>query len=48
MLCVYDKFDAFINRVNANEGCDSDSLTTDEADELRTQAEDIRIRLLDC
>jgi hypothetical protein len=33
--------DAFINQVNANEG--SDALTADEAHELRTQAEDIRI-----
>jgi hypothetical protein len=39
------KLGAFINQVNANER--SDTLTADEADELRTQAEDIR-NALDC
>ena len=37
---VCDILDAFINQVNANEK--SDALTADEADEPRTQAEDIR------
>jgi hypothetical protein len=38
--------DAFINQVNANERSDT-TLTPDQADELRTQAEDIRNQL-DC
>jgi Tol biopolymer transport system component len=37
---------ALINQVNANER--SNTLTADEADELSTQAEDIRNGLLDC
>jgi WD40-like Beta Propeller Repeat/HYR domain len=43
---VRDKLGAFINQVNANER--RDILTPDQADELRTQAEDIRDDLLDC
>jgi dipeptidyl aminopeptidase/acylaminoacyl peptidase len=39
------KLGAFINKVNANEG--RGTLTTEQADELRTQAEDIMSRL-DC
>jgi hypothetical protein len=42
-----NRFDAFINQVNAAERRD-DTLTADQADELRTQAEDIRDVLLDC
>jgi hypothetical protein len=41
------KLGAFINQVNAAERRD-DTLTADQADELRTQAEDIRDVLLDC
>jgi hypothetical protein len=37
---------AFINQVNADER--RDTLTADQADELRTQAEDIRSELLEC
>jgi hypothetical protein len=37
---------AFINQVNANER--RDTVTADQADGLRTQAEDITIKLLDC
>jgi hypothetical protein len=38
-----------INQVNAAERRDDNTLTADEADELRTQAEDIRNELLlDC
>jgi hypothetical protein len=40
------KFDSFINQVNAAER--RDTLTADQADDLRTQAEDITIKLLDC
>jgi hypothetical protein len=40
------KLGAFINQVNANER--RDTLTADEADELRTQAEDIQNVLLLC
>jgi hypothetical protein len=40
---------AFINQVNATERRNDDTLTAAEADELRTQAEDIRNELLlDC
>ena len=35
-----------IDQVNANET--RDTLTADQADDLRTQAEDIRNKLLDC
>jgi hypothetical protein len=38
------RFDTFINQVNANER--HDMLTADQADDLRTQAEDIRNELL--
>jgi hypothetical protein len=41
------KLDAFIDQVNANERR-GDTLTADQADDLRTQAEDIRDELLDC
>jgi hypothetical protein len=37
---------AFINQINANER--RDTLTADQADELRTQAEEVRSQLLDC
>ena len=40
------RFDTFINQVNANER--RDRLTAEQADDLRTQAEDITIKLLDC
>jgi hypothetical protein len=40
-----DELDAFINQVNANER--RDTLTADQADDLRTQAEDI-LNQLDC
>jgi hypothetical protein len=41
------RFDTFINQVNAAERRDNDdTLTADQADELRTQAEDIRDELL--
>jgi hypothetical protein len=43
---VCGKLGAFINKVNAAER--RDMLTGDQADELRTQAEDITIKLLDC
>jgi hypothetical protein len=43
---VGGKLGAFINQVNANER--RDTLTADQADDLRTQAEDIIIKLLDC
>jgi hypothetical protein len=43
---VCGKLGAFINQVNANER--RDTLTSDQADDLRTQAEDITIKLLDC
>ena len=42
---VCGKLGAFINQVNANER--RDTLTADQADELRTQAEGIRTSL-DC
>jgi hypothetical protein len=49
------RFDTFINQVNAAErrhgddDDDDDALTADQADELRTQAEDTRdVLLLDC
>jgi hypothetical protein len=38
----------FINQVNANERRGDDTVTADQADELRTQAEDIRDVWLDC
>jgi hypothetical protein len=41
------KLGAFINQVNANERR-GDTLTADQADELRTQAYHIRDALLDC
>jgi hypothetical protein len=41
------KLGAFINQVNANERRGG-TLTADQADDLRTQAEDIRDALLDC
>jgi hypothetical protein len=45
---VCGKLGAFINQVNANERRNN-TLTTDQADNLRTQAEDIiRNELLDC
>ena len=40
------KLGAFINQVNANER--RDTLTSDQADDLRTQSEEIRDVLLDC
>jgi aspartyl/asparaginyl beta-hydroxylase (cupin superfamily) len=42
------KFDTFISRVNAaaERRDNDDTLTTDQADKLRTQAEDIRDELL--
>ena len=40
------KLGALIKQVDANERIDT--LTADQADELRTQAEDIRSQLLDC
>jgi hypothetical protein len=40
------KLGAFMNQVNASER--RDTLTADQADDLRTQAEDIRNELLDC
>jgi len=40
------RFDTFINQVNAAERRDDDTLTADQADELRTQAEDITNELL--
>jgi hypothetical protein len=43
------RFGAFIRQVNAAERRDGDTLTSDQADEVRTQAEDIRNELLlDC
>jgi hypothetical protein len=36
------KLGAFINQVNANERRGGDTLTPNQADDLRTQAEDIR------
>ena len=43
------RFDSFISQVNAAERLDDDTLTAEQADELRTQAEDIRdVLLLDC
>jgi hypothetical protein len=41
------KLGAFINQVNANERR-GDTLTADQADDLRGQAEDIRNELLGC
>jgi hypothetical protein len=43
---VCGKLGAFINQVNANER--RGTLTADQADNLRTQAEDIRNKLLGC
>jgi hypothetical protein len=43
---VCGKLGAFINQVNANEG--RGTLTADQADVLRTQAEDIIMNQLDC
>jgi hypothetical protein len=40
------KLGALINQVNANER--RGTLTADQANDLRTQAEDIRDELLDC
>ena len=41
------RFDSFINKVNAAERRDNDNtLTADQADELRTQAEEIKDELL--
>jgi hypothetical protein len=40
------RFGAFINQVNADER--RDTLTADQADELKTQAEDIRDVFLEC
>jgi hypothetical protein len=42
------RFSAFINQVNDAERRDDDTLTADEADELRVQAEDIRDVFLEC
>ena len=44
------RFDAFINQVNAAERRDNDdTLTADQADELRIQAEEIKdVLLLGC
>ena len=43
---AYGKLGAFINQVNATER--RDTLTTDQADDLRIQADNIRNKLLDC
>jgi hypothetical protein len=43
-----DRFDSFINKVDAAERRDDNMLTAEQADELRTQAEDIRNELLSC
>jgi dipeptidyl aminopeptidase/acylaminoacyl peptidase len=46
---VCDRFDTFVNQVNAAERRDDDddnTLTADQADELKTHAEDIRNELL--
>jgi hypothetical protein len=43
---VCGKLGAFINQVTANER--RDTLTADQAADLRTQAEDIKDTLLDC
>jgi hypothetical protein len=43
------RFDSFINQVNAAESHDDDMLTAEQADDLRTQAEEIRdVLLLGC
>jgi hypothetical protein len=47
ILC--GRLGAFINKVDGDERHDDDTLTTDQADELRTQAEEIRdVLLLGC
>ena len=42
------KLGAFINQVDTAAEGRGDTLTADQADDLRTQAEDITIKLLDC
>jgi hypothetical protein len=45
---VCGRLGAFINQVDAASERRGDTLTADQADDLRTQAEDITIKLLDC